>query len=65
MTPALADMLQTTVQNRSQAAGRKYPEQTMDTLQDFFQPYDDALLELLRQLPFNVNVSEVAAELQG
>eukprot|EP00045_Choanoeca_perplexa_P016286 m.218215 g.218215 ORF g.218215 m.218215 type:complete len:288 (+) comp17216_c1_seq4:853-1716(+) len=64
MTPNLAQQLGIGVHNKSQSAGREYPSATMAQIRTFIQPYDDALLELLGTLPFDVNVTEVASELR-
>ena len=65
-TPALAKALHAGVHAASQmkmTTGRVYPEQTMNKLRAFFQPYNAALLELLQTLPFDVHVPDVAAEM--
>ena len=62
-TPALAELLHAGVHTGSQTVGREYPEQTMNKLRTYFQPYNAALLELLQRLPFDVHVPDVAAEL--
>eukprot|EP00045_Choanoeca_perplexa_P014152 m.164811 g.164811 ORF g.164811 m.164811 type:complete len:428 (-) comp16587_c0_seq9:1941-3224(-) len=63
-TPRLEEAFNADIHRASRANGRPYPEAIMTTLRTYFKPYDNALLELLNDLPFDVNITTVAAEFQ-